>query len=230
MIFDVVALRDIEVDEEIFIDYGQDWDLAWNTHIEQWKSPCEGIPIKDCEEYSSFEIATAMNHDKHNEMYHRWSDVHLTTCATNKTMPWDGGELVFLVGNISEAKNVLSDPQIQEEFLGFNNQDDGFGFRHLSLSLPNTPCKIVDSDKVRNTFDVVFFIQPDQIPDRYRNGNVPDARALVRYDGLAADGVRFLNKPLKADWHDPKAFRHEIHIPGDVFPPLWKDLIDPKLY
>ena len=37
LILDVVALRDIREGEEIFIDYGIEWERAWEKHIEKWK-------------------------------------------------------------------------------------------------------------------------------------------------------------------------------------------------
>ena len=37
--FDYVALRNIEEDEEIFIDYGPDWQTAWDDHVAGWKPP-----------------------------------------------------------------------------------------------------------------------------------------------------------------------------------------------
>merc|ERR1712038_2095300 len=35
------ALRDIEPKEEIFLDYGEDWEAAWENHVKNWK------PIKE---------------------------------------------------------------------------------------------------------------------------------------------------------------------------------------
>lgn len=35
--FDLVALRDIDTDEEIFIDYGEEWELAWQEHVQNFK-------------------------------------------------------------------------------------------------------------------------------------------------------------------------------------------------
>jgi len=35
--FDIVATRDIEVGEELFIDYGDDWQKAWDAHIDKWQ-------------------------------------------------------------------------------------------------------------------------------------------------------------------------------------------------
>jgi len=34
---DIVALRDIQEGEEIFIDYGPEWGNAWMEHQKQWK-------------------------------------------------------------------------------------------------------------------------------------------------------------------------------------------------
>jgi hypothetical protein len=34
---DYVALRDIEVGEELFLDYGTDWEDAWTTYQEEWE-------------------------------------------------------------------------------------------------------------------------------------------------------------------------------------------------
>jgi hypothetical protein len=37
--FDYVALRDIEEGEEIFMDYGAEWEDAWNEYVRKWKPP-----------------------------------------------------------------------------------------------------------------------------------------------------------------------------------------------
>lgn len=36
--FDYVATRDIALGEELFLDYGHDWEVAWNEHSAKWKS------------------------------------------------------------------------------------------------------------------------------------------------------------------------------------------------
>eukprot|EP00934_Nitzschia_sp_Nitz4_P000758 Nitzschia sp. Nitz4//scaffold99_size76975//45278//47195//NITZ4_005578-RA/size76975-processed-gene-0.48-mRNA-1//-1//CDS//3329560856//758//frame0 len=37
--FEYVALRDIEQGEEIFLDYGEDWQRAWDQHVANWVPP-----------------------------------------------------------------------------------------------------------------------------------------------------------------------------------------------
>jgi hypothetical protein len=219
LIVDVIATKDIQPDDEIFIDYGEEWEKAWNSHVQNWKTPCKDVPISDCLESSQM-VAITMNEDRHNPKYHQWSDVHLSACKANDTVPWITGTLVFLT-DFSDA--LHDDPSIKQEYLGFKADDDGFNYSYLSHLNPR-PCKILKTDKEKDTAEVVYFLQPHQIPEKYRNQKVPDARAVVHYEGLASKDYRFINKPLKADWHDPNAFRHEIHIPDEHFPLLWRDL------
>ena len=37
LLLDLVAIRPIQEDEEILIDYGKDWDEAWKEHTRQWE-------------------------------------------------------------------------------------------------------------------------------------------------------------------------------------------------
>lgn len=39
--FEYVALRDIKKGEEVFMDYGPEWEAAWEEHVKNWK-PLEG--------------------------------------------------------------------------------------------------------------------------------------------------------------------------------------------
>ncbi len=37
--FDYIALRDIQEGEEVFIDYGKEWQEAWDEHVARWQPP-----------------------------------------------------------------------------------------------------------------------------------------------------------------------------------------------
>jgi hypothetical protein len=37
LVLEVVALRDIQANEELFFDYGKDWEDAWKTHVQNWQ-------------------------------------------------------------------------------------------------------------------------------------------------------------------------------------------------
>jgi hypothetical protein len=46
---ELVAIRNIKKDEEILLDYGDDWEEAWNQHVEYW------VPAKGADVYVSSE-------------------------------------------------------------------------------------------------------------------------------------------------------------------------------
>lgn len=50
LMVDLVALRDIQADEEILIDYGKDWDDAWKEHTKVWDATIENIKVEHTEE------------------------------------------------------------------------------------------------------------------------------------------------------------------------------------
>ena len=40
----VVALRDIEEGEEVFIDYGNEWQQSWDQYMQGWKAYIDENP------------------------------------------------------------------------------------------------------------------------------------------------------------------------------------------
>ena len=42
LMLEMVATKDIEFGEEIFLDYGSEWDSAWEDYVEKWESPKPG--------------------------------------------------------------------------------------------------------------------------------------------------------------------------------------------
>lgn len=53
LVFNVVALRDIEEGEEVLLDYGPDWQAAWDNHVAQWKPPPNSNKYKSAYELNN---------------------------------------------------------------------------------------------------------------------------------------------------------------------------------
>ena len=56
--FDFVALRDIEEDEEILIDYGEAWDKAWEEHVQSFIPRTEYVPAYELNEQTDQQYRT----------------------------------------------------------------------------------------------------------------------------------------------------------------------------
>jgi len=44
---EVIATREIRAGEEIFIDYGRNWEEAWESHVREWKPPPKDSEFHD---------------------------------------------------------------------------------------------------------------------------------------------------------------------------------------
>lgn len=46
LLMELVATRDIKKGEEVFIDYGKEWEQAWNSHVKDWDSKITSGELK----------------------------------------------------------------------------------------------------------------------------------------------------------------------------------------
>jgi hypothetical protein len=211
IVLDIVATRDIAVDEEVFIDYGVGWEEAWKSHIEKWKSPCgerSGMSSK---------MVKQMNDAKFNSDFHTWSEDHFTVC---KVRDDEAGEFVHIVkdDDIVPPGSQHTATTSFRGIVGWNHPgfeyslggDDGFRF----------PCIILDADEKEKTFKVVIF----RFAMKSKMSELPKARVLQLNNNVPANEVDFINRPFRSDMHWEGAFRHPIKIPDEVFPQQWKDL------
>ena len=212
MVLDIVATRDISPGEEIFIDYGKEWEDAWNDHVKKYKSPCKDGEI--C--FKSSRAVAYMNDDKFNPIYHEWSDDHFTACYQDQ-MPTDDGSLIFLMPETSDPETYAHFSNTGTYYRNISFNDEGFDLAFVQSKWH--PCKILRGEKLDGVFDVVYFTI-ETASDELRKGS----NVLRRMRTLPKEYIWFRNKPFKSDMHWEHAFRHEIKIPDSIFPTHWKDL------
>jgi hypothetical protein len=208
MVLDVVATRDIYPDEEIFIDYGVEWEAAWKKHIENWKSPCENKTV-----FTSL-MVRKMNEAKFVKDYHEWSEDHFTVCQKVESA---SSELIHLIQE-PEGGITVSNGNVMTSFHGITY--DHIGFQYAIERKSRIPCIIIDFDEDQRTFDVAYF----QSSMTSAIAEFPDARILKISYGIHESQLEYLNRPFRSDMHWKGAFRHPIKIPDEIFPKHWKDL------
>mmetsp|Transcript_20107 Transcript_20107/g.27934 ORF Transcript_20107/g.27934 Transcript_20107/m.27934 type:complete len:296 (+) Transcript_20107:94-981(+) len=196
MVFDVVATRDIRPDEEVFIDYGEEWENAWKKHVEEFpsKAPCRFQ--NPC--FQSSKSINRMNHDKFNPLYHQWSEQHFTVCRP--------------VHEKESEDNIIVQKNDATEFAW-----DHVGFNLTVAGDIRTPCLITKVHEAEQAFDVVYFLRLES------DGMIHHVLRPVSH--LEADSIKFVSKPYKSDLFWEGSFRHEIKIPDEIFPQHWKDLL-----
>lgn len=215
MVLEFVATRDIHPDEEVFIDYGDEWEDSWNKHVKNFVSPCPEVETSPC--FKSSRFVNKMNDDKFNNSYHAWSKDHFTVCQKS-SMPMTDDALITILPNHIGADAGTNDTYLSS-FREIEHSDEGFNL--TTIAEHRVPCKILRVEKEEGLFDVVYFTS-----ERSTNPELkPHAKFLRRMRTLPADMIQFINKPYRSDMFWSGAFRHEIKIPDTIFPPLWKDLL-----
>jgi hypothetical protein len=207
---EVVALREIAVGDEIFVDYGLDWEAAWEAHVKNWwpseKTTDEWITAKEANEQEAILPAFVSG-----DLTEGTSHPYLFTACSYKLSNEDEHEDYHTPNN--EWKKA-SDEEILEIY-----SDDGSRFvssyaQHRDNS--HWPCDVLED----NNGDGTYTVRIQQIPFFFRSQpwdkhGVP--RLLTNYPRAS---IHYF--PIQSDQHLPSTFRHPMGMPEDLVPQQWK--------
>jgi hypothetical protein len=124
--FDYVAIRDIQQDEEVLIDYGNEWQEAWDKHVAEWKPPRNaasyqpafeldsdlGLVLKteDEESYEHVDHLTLLCHEAYRVMSgleaNYWNEDKLYTCRVVDRFPSDSGQWLYMAEIYEETDDA----------------------------------------------------------------------------------------------------------------------------
>ena len=229
--FEVYALRDIQPGEEVFIDYGIQFEQAWQEHVQSYEPPkhVDGwITAKEANEQEKI-LSEFISGDLRKTVKHPY----LFTACQYRTRSVDE-HTVYQGEKYSEHEwkefsndkilRVFSDPGTN---YGYRDKygSSGYGYsRHSDNS--HWPCSILreegegkdESGKPTTFYTVRIHQNPFRSTTPWAKSNLP--RILTSYP---RSSIHFIVEPYAADQFIPGAFRHEIGIPDEMFPDHWKN-------
>lgn len=193
LMMEIVAIRDIEPNEEIFIDYGLEWKDAWNKHVETWNSkitngdvpntwPIKAIDMNSIHKTKEFETENEMS-----EPYPKNIQLHAFT----------------MFNADSDGKGTFKDPFVWD---GDGNNDDEVGSFLPEHLYPGT---IIDR-KTLNESDM-------DMPYTYTIRCTIQQKEVYMTD-VPHNALVFTDIPGTSDQFYTDSFRHYIGIPDDIFP------------
>jgi len=215
--FDIVATRDIEQGEEVFIDYGKDWQNAWNNHVASWKPPSQNE--------ISYVFPKVMNDENEDELFYTvyeqeenpYPDNIITICTyweeegqqLSEEDPADRYEETHMIDR-EELVEVL------EEY-GY----DGSKYVQNDDEEYYWPCQIYKRSDDGDTY--VVRITQLLSEDKTRWSVAEKPRMLFNF---SLKSIMFAEKAYVGDQFLENAFRHPIGIPDEIFPKEWMDLVE----
>jgi hypothetical protein len=201
-----------------FLSQGEEWEKAWDSHVLNYKNPCKRQSKERC--FKSSKFVLSMNADKNNPDYHAWSDDHFTLCKSHLFSLNPKGFLYLKKAGLSSFAEAMT-TKYMESYRGVGMDDELFKVLKASNDHLGRPCKIISMNE-DETFDVVTALSKGE--KQYFKID-QDAKVLIPAT-VNSTGFRYWNKPFTSDMFSPTAFRHTIDIPDEIFPELWKDLVD----
>jgi hypothetical protein len=211
--FDLVALRDIEEDEEILIDYGEEWERAWQEHVANFDVPRRGdMPAFEMNQRVDLQIKTFYEID-----YEGVEGIY-TYCRksiVDKALALDDG----IDDDTFDDDDTLDDDEtddddIEEDDVEVYNCEGERCYR----------CRVI-----HRSHNDSYIAELVLRTDKNHPSGMWDIKELVDKEGvdyvlfdLPRDTFYFRDAFYARDHHQHWSFRHDMRIPDDMMPSAWR--------
>lgn len=202
LVFDLVATTEIREGDEIYLDYGEEWEAGWNQNLRSF------VPSSR----DDYVPASVMNADEHPILLSDDPDLvhHAYLCRLEP---------------FAREDSIKSMP-VEDYRANPSMEPDGWGDYTRKMYADNNfiwwwPCDVVgidsdSSDEDRPTYQTIV----------YEKGSIDDGRepkVIRKLKNVPRSGIKFVDRPYHSNQHLPSAFRHYIPIPDDIFPLHWRN-------
>ena len=202
LVFDLVATTDIREGDEIYLDYGEEWETAWNDHLRSF------MPSS----HDSYVPASTLNADEHPILMSDDPGLvhHAYLCRLEP---------------FAREDSIKSMP-VEDYRANPSMEPDGWGDYTRKMYADNDyiwwwPCDVVgvasnSSGDGRPTYETIV----------YEKGSIDDGReprVIRKLKNVPRTGIKFVDRPYHSNQHLPSAFRHYIPIPDEIFPLHWRN-------
>eukprot|EP00956_Cyclotella_meneghiniana_P034746 scaffold107994_cov70-Cyclotella_meneghiniana.AAC.1 len=234
LMLEFVAVRDIQPGEEVFINYGEAWQKAWDDHVKNW----EAISVEeDFNNLTLWTHKTESNRGKAGyvraEVFNNDLNTPIRTIEEQDTNPYPHCVEVQCLVSIGHDASYLHAPETIPLFKRMwteerdNNSDGDLVFH---------PCNITWRHDKKDLYE-----EEDEDEEENYHGYEYDAELNIRktfedviihevhiITHIPWKAIRFFNKAYTSDIFLKNAFRHEMGLPDDVWPKAWMNLSHKK--
>jgi len=193
LMFDFVAMNDIKPGEENLLDYGNEWEEAFNQHNINWKESLgdhESVPIDDQPQL------IIPSNDNQNHTY---------VCRL-EPFPRE------------DEPQDMEDIPVQDYFANPSVDSSTWSDELKLIYLDNQyafwwPCEVITSNVDNSVFSV-------NVQKRFSSEK--QSTIIRKIKNVPRWAIRRINKPYRSNQHLANTFRHYIPIPDAIFPSHWR--------
>jgi hypothetical protein len=196
----VVASRDIEEREEVFLDYGIDWARAWQAYSSKWAAVYNTTTTTSA---SSWPL-------KAMDLKEAYQNKPLETNETLQVTPYPNGVTTACFLETQEPEDGTPKKNVygieRATFMGPAKLEDYSGG---ILYLCHVQDRVATNDSCFYNYTVWAISAKGE--------------ATTEVELVPHAAITFVDQPYTSDIHTPGAFRHWIAILDSHFPQMWRD-------
>ena len=200
---EIVAIRDISVGDEVFIDYGREWEAAWEQHVRNWKVPerprrfmtaaeANANSKEALKEFLTHDLRKSTDHPNlYSACFFSYSSMQYVHITTEKHKDWwmNLSDDEILETYASDGRKLLRD---------YKSHKDDSHWR----------CHVIYPDG-EDSYTVRIVMRRSHVP--------------VFFVNYPRESIHFFHEKHGSDQHLTSAFRHHIEIPDEMFPHEWRN-------
>merc|ERR1711862_851577 len=195
---DIVATKDIAENEEIFLNYGEEWENAFTKHLNEWQQPFDA---------STYIDANKMNQNDPTSV--------LRTLSEQRDNPYPSNIQTGCYYKHEEDKETSLYENTVELDIHYDNQVSWLPKNNL------LPCDIFERT-VATTEDQTIMYYHVLLYPFHQSPSRLAYPIVVR--NVPREQIAFIASPYTTNMYVKNAIRHAIGIPNDMFPEIWKNL------
>ena len=185
---EIVATRDIEEGEEILLDYGNEWEMAWQYHVTNFDSVADPNYISAAQINADQGTPFKTEFDILRDGLPYPGNIEIK-CSSAFSVPADIWMPHWRAGNILRFME-----REKKDFL---------------------PCEIVDRlvDRQFNEWYTVIVYD-----------TTSSSRQFTKFRMVPREAISAFDRPYTSHMHMTRSFRHDMRVPDELFPDIWKNL------
>mmetsp|Transcript_6776 Transcript_6776/g.11044 ORF Transcript_6776/g.11044 Transcript_6776/m.11044 type:complete len:673 (+) Transcript_6776:77-2095(+) len=231
LMLEFVATRDIQPGEEVFIDYGEEWQKAWDEHVKKWHPTSKESDYNDLTWWTKKTETANGDYISASEMNSN-EDVPIRTLAEQQSNPYPHSLGIECYANTNHHAEYLFTPKTTPVYRRqYDEETDMAVMDGDEYHMVN--CQIVeryekgeadssDDDENKTNHKYLYVVEVDV--ERSVDGDDTSFHEHYLITDVPWNAIKFVEKPYTSDIFLKNAFRHEMKIPDEIFPKSWTNV------
>ena len=223
--FDLVATRDIEMGEEVFLDYGPEWDVAWESHVRTYRVGDKDGGEGTQEEH--FDLTALEMNDRYRGSRRHGVIMPFKTKEERDERAYPPGVTTACHAAFDSTAEKKDDDEYlyggSRVYSWSRTASDVGGINGANLRL----CRILKRQEVEaaengagvgrdnRSYNYTASVQMEMLEDETSDS--------VLVGDIPHEAIQFVDRPYMGAQHWAGAFRHFIGMPDSIFPEAWRD-------